>query len=50
MSPEERYRAARALYWTLRRHKAAFLRSVHPDWDEDRIQDEVRRIFLHART
>jgi hypothetical protein len=50
MTPEERYRASRALYWTLRRHKAAFLRSVHPEWDDARIEDEVRRVFLHART
>jgi hypothetical protein len=50
LTPAERYRASRALYWTLRRHKAAFLRSLHPDWDDERIEAEVRRIFLHART
>jgi hypothetical protein len=50
LSPEERYRASRDLYWTLRRHKAAFLRSLHPDWDEARVQAEVRRIFLNARS
>lgn len=50
MTPEQRYRASREFYWTLRRHKAAFLRSVHPEWDDARIEDEVRRVFLHART
>jgi len=50
LTPEERYRASRDLYWTLRRHKAAFLRSLHPDWDDARLEAEVRRIFLHART
>ena len=50
LTPEERYRASRGLYWTLRRHKAAFLRSLHPDWDDARVEAEVRRIFLHART
>ena len=50
MTAEERYVASRDLYWSLRRHKAAFLRSIHPDWDDARIEDEVRRIFLHART
>ena len=50
LTPEERYRASRRLYWTLRRHKAAFLRSLHPDWDEARLEAEVRRIFLHARS
>ncbi len=50
MTPEQRWRAANRLYWTARRHKAAYLRSLHPDWSEDRVDDEVRRIFLHART
>ena len=50
LTPEERYRASRHLYWTLRRHKAAFLQSLHPDWDDQRIGAEVARIFLRART
>jgi hypothetical protein len=50
MTPEQRWRAAHQLYWTCRRHKAAFLRSQHPDWHEAQVQDEVRRIFLNART
>ena len=50
MTPEQRWRAARALYWTCRRHKAAFLRSEHPDWPEPQVLGEVRRIFSHART
>ena len=50
MSPAERYRASRELYWTLRKHKKAFLRSLHPDWSEQRLDEEVRQIFLHART
>ncbi len=50
MTPERRWRAARQLYWTVRRHKTAFLRSQHPDWSEERLKDEVRRIFLNARS
>lgn len=50
LTPEQRYRASRDLYWTLRRHKAAFLRSLHPDWDDEQVEAEVRRVFLHART
>jgi len=50
MTPEQRWRAAHRLYWTMRRHKAAFMRSQHPDWPEQKIDDEVRRIFSHART
>ena len=50
MSPERRWRAAHQLYWTVRRHKTAFLRGQHPDWSEERLKDEVRRIFLNARS
>jgi hypothetical protein len=50
MTPEQRWDAARRLYWTCRRHKAAFLRSLHPEWPEERVNAEVGRIFLNART
>jgi hypothetical protein len=50
MTPAQRWRAAHQLYWTMRRHKAAFIRSQHPDWPETRIETEVRAIFSHART
>ncbi len=50
LTAEERYRAAREMYWTLRRHKAAFLRSLHDDWSEEQIEAEVLRIFRDART
>jgi hypothetical protein len=50
MTPEQRWRAAHHLYWTCRRHKAAFLRSQHPDWAAERVENEVRRIFQNART
>ena len=50
MTPEQRWEAAQQLYWTMRRHKAAFLQTQHPEWPEQRIEDEVRRIFSHART
>ena len=50
MTPEQRWHAATQLYWTIRRHKAAFLRSRHPDWPEARVAAEIRDVFLHART
>ena len=50
MTPEQRWRAAHRLYWTLRRHKAAFLRHTHPEWSEAQLEQEVRRSFLHARS
>jgi hypothetical protein len=50
MTPEQRWRAACRLYWTMRRHKAAFLRSQHPHWPESRVAAEVREIFSRARS
>jgi hypothetical protein len=50
MTLEQRWRAAYRLYWTMRRHKAAFIRGQHPDWPETKVQEKVREIFSHART
>jgi len=50
LTPEERYRASREMYWMLRQHKTAFLRSLHPDWSDEHVEAEVRQIFLNART
>lgn len=30
--------------------KSAGIRSLHPDWIEKQVQDEVRKIFLYATT
>jgi len=50
MTPERRLRIAEQLYWTARKIKTAGVRAQHPDWPEEQINEEVRRIFLHART
>jgi hypothetical protein len=50
MTPEQRWQTAHTLYWTMRRHKAAYLRSRHSEWTEQQVADEVRRIFLNGRT
>ena len=50
MTPGQRWNVAYRLYWTMRRHKAAFLQSQHPDWTEQQVTSEVRRIFSQART
>lgn len=33
--------------WVL---KLAGLRALHPEWNEQQIKDEVKRIFLYATT
>jgi len=50
MSGERRLQLAEELYWSARKMKAAGVRSHHPDWAEERVNAEVRRIFLHARS
>ena len=50
MTGLRRLHLAERLYWSARKMKAAGLRSQHPDWPEPRLDDEVRRIFSHARS
>lgn len=48
LSGEDKLRSAFQLYWSARKLKASFLRKEHPDWDEDTVQEEIKRIFSHA--
>lgn len=50
LSGEDRLRLAEQLYWSARKMKAAGLRSQHPDWPETRVNSEVTRIFVRARS
>lgn len=50
MTPEQKLIEAERLYFAARALKAAWLRTLHPDWSEAQVQNEVRRIFLLART
>jgi hypothetical protein len=50
MSPARKLELAEMLYreaWDL---KFAGLKALHPEWEESRIQEKVREIFLYART
>jgi hypothetical protein len=50
MTPEERLRQSTRLYWSARRLRTAYERTLHPDWTDDQIADHVRKIFLRAGT
>jgi hypothetical protein len=50
MTGEKRVQLAGQLYWMARKIKLAGLRAQHPDWSEERLNNEVTRIFLHARS
>ena len=46
----QKLRTAFGLYWSARKVKAARLRQMHPDWTEEQVQEEVKRIFMHTVT
>lgn len=50
MTPQERIRQATDLYWSARRLREAYERSLHPTWSEGQVQDHVRKMFLRAGT
>ena len=50
MTPEEKLRVALRLYYSARELKSAALRAQHPDLSDGEIQQQVREIFLYART
>lgn len=50
MTPGRRLEIGERLYWSARRMKSAWLKSLHPDWTEQQIEAEVTRIFSHARS
>ena len=50
MTGERRLQLAEQLYRTARKLKLAGLRAQHPDWTEEQVAAEARRIFLHAGT
>lgn len=50
MSGQRKWELAGQLYWSARGIKAAGLRAQHPEWSEEQVARETRRIFLYART
>jgi len=50
MTPERRLALAEGLCWMARDMKAAWLWTLHANWTEEQVAQEVARIFSHART
>ena len=48
MTPDQKLRAAEAIYDFARELTAAILRGVHPTWTEEQIQCAVREWLLLA--
>ena len=50
MSLERRAELALGFIRSMRRMKAAALRAQHPDWSEQQLAAELRRLTLNARS
>ncbi len=50
MPLERRAELALGFIRSMRRTKAAALRAQHPDWSEQQLRAELRRLTLHARS
>ena len=50
MTPGRRLEVAEQLYWMARRMKWAWIRSLHLDWTDAQVENEVTRIFSNARS
>jgi hypothetical protein len=48
MTPGRRLEIAEGMYWSARRMKSDWLKSLHPEWAEEQVNREVSRIFLNA--
>jgi hypothetical protein len=47
LTPEEKFKAAEMMYWEARRLKEDELRNLNPNWSEQDIYDETKKIFLN---
>jgi hypothetical protein len=50
MTGAQKLRTASQLYWGARKIKTARLRTQHPDWTEEQLQQRVKEIFMHGLT
>jgi len=50
MTPEQKIKIVFDLYHSARELKRAYLKELHPDWSENKIQKKFREIFLYARS
>ena len=49
-SPQKKLDLSMQLYYSAKELKRAALKQFYPKWNDSKIDKEVRRIFLHART
>ena len=50
MSPQQKLEVAMNLYHSAKELKAAWLRQLHSEWSDQKIEQEVREAFINARS
>jgi len=50
MSAERKWELSMQLNYSTRALKVASIKKDHPEWDEKKVNEEVRKIFLNAST
>ena len=50
MTPHQKLQAAMNLYYSARQLKAAWIRQLHKDWSDKKVEEAVREIFANARS
>lgn len=49
-SPQKKLDLAMQLYYSAKELKRSAIKHFNPNWDSEKIEQELKRIFLHART
>lgn len=49
-SPEKKIELSLELYYSARELKRASIKAFNPSWDDNKIENELRKIFIYART
>lgn len=49
MTPADKFRLLGRMWQSAWDLKTAYIRQTHPDWDDARVKQTVRDIFLYAR-
>ena len=50
MTPEQKLQVTLDLYYSAKELKAAGLKRQHTEWNQEKISQKDREIFLYART
>jgi hypothetical protein len=49
-SAEKKLDLSMQLYYSARELKKVASKEFHPEWSKEKVEDEVRKVFLYART